>query len=350
MPPESHAPSVRIGHAERAASPQGTWRAHFAESVAAHQAVGPDEAPVRTRWRTRFAPAPTGYLHLGHVANAIFVWGLARAFGGAVVLRLEDHDRSRCRPAFEDALLDDLDWLGFEADIAPTSFYRLTSEGARAAPHPYRQSDNDARYEAALAVLEQQRLIYPCTCTRRDIASLVPRTTGEEARYPGTCRDAPGDPASTLARRMLLDDTVESFVDLRLGAMTQQPSAQCGDLLVRDRSGGWTYQFAVAVDDAAHGIDVIIRGEDLLSSTGRQRQLSRRLGGVRLPLVLHHPLLVHASGEKLSKANGDTAVRERRRAGATAAALIGEAAHLAGLTTSRAPMDARDVASLFLVT
>ena len=115
-------------------------------------------------WRTRFAPAPTGYLHLGHVVNAIHVWGIARAFGGDVLLRIEDHDRTRCRAEYEDALLDDLDWLGFVPDIGSTDSFRAARHGTPH-PHPQRQSDNENRYAAALAALSARDLTYVCTCT-----------------------------------------------------------------------------------------------------------------------------------------------------------------------------------------
>ena len=128
-------------------------------------------------WRTRFAPAPTGFLHLGHVVNAIHVWGFARAFDGKVLLRIEDHDRTRSRPEYERAILDDLDWLGFTPDIGDTGAFR-------AGAFPQRQSDNTPRYEAALERLDQAGLAYACDCSRRDIAQEVPDVFGEEMRYP----------------------------------------------------------------------------------------------------------------------------------------------------------------------
>jgi glutamyl-tRNA synthetase/glutamyl-Q tRNA(Asp) synthetase len=285
-------------------------------------------------------------LHLGHIVNAIYVWGIARAYGGEVVLRVEDHDRSRCRPEFERALLEDLTWLGFHADVAPADSF-ATADREHAEAHAFRQSDNDARYLARLEALDALGVVYPCVCTRREIARLVPHAPGEEPRYPGTCRNRGCDPSATLARRLWMVEEDESFTDLRLGAIAQNPSLQCGDLLLRDRTGGWTYQFAVTVDDMVHAVDVIIRGEDLLSSTARQFALGRLLGRESPPMVLHHPLLVHTDGAKLSKAFGDTALRERRAAGASAETLIGEAAQLAGLTLSFRPIEAREVGALF---
>ena len=297
-------------------------------------------------WRTRFAPAPTGYLHLGHVVNAIHVWGIARAFGGDVLLRLEDHDRTRCRDEYEDALLDDLDWLGLVPDIGHTDSFRASRQGTPHG-HPQRQSDNEARYAAALASLGARDLTYVCTCTRRDIARHVPHAPGEEPRYPGTCREAHHAATESLARRVRMDDGVERFDDRRLGPMRQSPAQQCGDVLVRDRHGQWTYQFAVVVDDMAHDIDVVIRGEDLLASTGRQRRLAAMLGRERPLHWWHHPLLVHPDGSKLSKANHDTSIRERRAAGTHAAALLGEAAFLSGLLPAARDLSIDELPALF---
>ncbi|MDQ6612916.1 MAG: glutamate--tRNA ligase family protein, partial [Gemmatimonadota bacterium] len=234
-----------------------------------------------TSWRTRFAPAPTGFLHLGHVVNAIHVWGIARAFGGKVVLRIEDHDRQRCHREFEAALLDDLDWLGFVPDFGATSEFR---SGA----HSLRQSDNANRYESALQTLARKKLLYPCACSRRDIEAVALRSTSDELRYPGICEQLSIGESTTAARRLRIDAATYEFNDLRLGEQRQTPAQQCGDFLVRDRLGQYTYQFSVAVDDTEQNIDVIIRGEDLLQSTGRQLQLSRALDRKHAPRFLHH--------------------------------------------------------------
>ena len=292
-------------------------------------------------WRTRFAPAPTGYLHLGHLVNAIHVWGLARAYGGHVVLRLEDHDRTRCRPEYEAALLEDLDWLGFVPDEGHIIHFRA---GATI----YRQSDNALAYETALRNMDAKGLTYACVCSRRDVQRRAgPVVSGEEARYDGACRNAHVPLDSTRARRVRLDADEVVFQDLALGEQRQRPSEQCGDVLVRDRFGHWTYQFAVVVDDRDQQIDVVIRGEDLLSSTGRQVMLARMLGRERAPQFLHHPLIRHADGRKLSKASHDTSLRELRAGGATAAALIGEAAFRGGANAGDEPIAASEVARLF---
>lgn len=292
-------------------------------------------------WRTRFAPAPTGYLHLGHLVNAIHVWGLARAYGGQVVLRIEDHDRTRCRAEYESALLEDLEWLGLAPDEGdPVTF--------RDGPTRYRQSDNGGAYQQALHRLESLGRVYPCTCSRRDILKIVgPTASGDEARYPGTCFRAPADCDRTRARRVHLDADVITVHDLALGEQVQTPVAQCGDLLVRDRFGHWTYQFAVVVDDFDQQIDVVIRGEDLLNSTGRQVLLSRMMGRVQPPQFLHHGLLRHADGRKLSKASHDTSLRELRARGETAESLLGQAACMAGLQPFNRAISASDLPALF---
>lgn len=296
---------------------------------------------TKAGWRTRFAPAPTGYLHLGHLVNALHVWGVARAYGGQVLLRLEDHDRTRCKPGFEAALLDDLDWLGLHADSYGT--YSFRADGLA---HPARQSNQSPRYEQALSRLADQGLVYACVCTRREIALVAPHAPGEEPCYPGTCRNEAVPHDATFARRVHLAPCTVAFHDLRLGRLEQQPFTQCGDVLVRDRHAQWTYQFAVVVDDMHHDVDVIIRGEDLLASTGRQLQLAQLLGRTRPLTFLHHTLLVHPDGSKLSKASGDTALRELRAAGVAPATLLAEAARRAGLSTASS-LPADSIAELF---
>jgi glutamyl-tRNA synthetase/glutamyl-Q tRNA(Asp) synthetase len=287
------------------------------------------DEPLRG-FTTRFAPAPTGFLHLGHVANAILVWGLAGRFGGRVLLRIEDHDRSRCRPAFERALLEDLAWLGFVPDEPPV-----------------RQSERGDVYERALARLAAAGLVYVCDCTRAAIHERVPTAPGMEARYPGTCRTADLPPGTSSMRRIRLDAADIEFDDARLGAQLQSPHRQCGDLLARDRSGSWTYQFAAVVDDLEQGIDWVIRGEDLLASTGRQIQLARLLGREAPPRFLHHPLIVKPDGAKLSKSNRDSGVRDLRESGHSAARVRGLAAAAVGLLPAPDDLDLADLPRLF---
>jgi glutamyl-tRNA synthetase/glutamyl-Q tRNA(Asp) synthetase len=289
--------------------------------------IRPDLASAAALFRrapiTRFAPSPTGYLHLGHVVNAIYVWGVTRALGGRVLLRIEDHDRIRSRPAFEASILQDLEWLGFEPDqgLVPV----------------YRQSDHDRRYRRALEQLRITEQVYACMCSRKEIS-------GE--RYPGTCRGRGIDETAGRGVRVALDPSPERFQDLLLGSIEQVPAEQCGDLLVKDRDGHWTYQFAATVDDLLQQVDLVIRGEDLLTSTGRQIKLARMLGREMPPYFLHHPLIVKEDGAKLSKAGGDTGIRELRRAGLRPDEVIGRAAAAVGLTASVRPTAAADVPDL----
>lgn len=303
--------------------------------------------------RTRFAPAPTGALHLGHVVNACFVWGVARALGGTVVLRIEDHDGTRSRETHLAALLNDLAWLGFVPD-----------EGAP--PALIRQSARGAVYEAALARLASRTAVYACACSRRTLAasstesasaeasssaaspslaasveassSVAAFAAGEERPYPGTCRTLGLPHAPGYGLRAVLPDTTIAFDDALLGPQLQQPATRCGDLLVRDRLGQWTYQFAVVADDQAQGIDLVIRGRDLLASTGRQWLLADLLGRATPPVALHHPLLVHQDGRKLSKSDGATGLAELRDAGAGPHDVIGLAAARAGLLDAPRPL------------
>ena len=289
---------------------------------------------------TRFAPSPTGYLHLGHVVNAIYVWGLARAAGGRVLLRIEDHDRIRSRPKFETAILDDLSWLGFIPDEGLVPLRR--------------QSDNGPAYARALARLAATHGVYACDCSRTQIARARRLTAlpGQGADwYPGTCRHRrlqPGDDVPLgVGIRVQLDNAEERFVDGAVGEVLQTPAEQCGDLLLKDRDGNWTYQFAVTVDDIDDGVDFVVRGLDLLSSTGRQITLARMLGRTNPPHFFHHTLIVKPDGEKLSKASGDTGVRELRQGGMDAATVIGLAAATVGLVARGANVPADVVAGLF---
>jgi glutamyl-Q tRNA(Asp) synthetase len=274
---------------------------------------------------TRFAPAPTGALHLGHVVNAIYVWGLARALDGQVLLRIEDHDRQRATTESERRMLDDLDWLGLAADIYPSVAYRQ-------GPCEGRQSERDSTYRSALAPLIAAGLVYGCQCTRARLAADDGTTSARaERRYAGTCRSLNLPLQDGLGWRLWLDSGTEVFDDGLLGPQQQDPSAQCGDLLLRDRLGNWTYQCVAAIDDAVQGVTLVVRGQDLLPSTGRQIRLARLVGRERPPVFVHHPLIMKSATQKLSKSDGDSGIRDSRAAGWSAAQVLGRAAALAGL-------------------
>ena len=291
-------------------------------------------ASLQPGWRTRFAPSPTGHLHLGHAVNAVYVWSIARAFGGSVIVRIEDHDRQRSRAAYETSIRDDLLWLGLASDNL-----------ALGLPSELRQRDAEAVYAASMARLELAGSVYACRCSRRDIAALG--DTGAELRYPGTCRDADVPASETRARRLRMAEDTVRVDDLRHGALFQQPATQCGDMLLRDRLGQWTYQYAVVVDDLRQGVTLLIRGDDLLASTGRQRVLARMLGELRPPWLLHHPLLLHADGTKLSKSRGDAGLWQLRAAGWSPAQVLGHAAWLGGLQPMSTPLESADLPLLW---
>jgi glutamyl-Q tRNA(Asp) synthetase len=281
---------------------------------------------------TRYAPAPTGFLHIGHIVNAIYVWGVARSMDGRVLLRIEDHDRQRSRAIFEAEILGDLAWLGFEADGPPV-----------------RQSERGDIYSHALDTLRARGLVYACACSRAEIVAAAARPASrpdDELWYPGTCRGRALTEGPGLGLRVRLEPSVERFVDLRHGPLEQQPSEQCGDLLVRDREGNWTYQFAATVDDWVQGVTHVIRGDDLLPSTGRQIQLARLLGRTEPPQFLHHPLIMKSPTQKLSKSDRDTGIRELRTQGWTPERVIGHAAALAGLCEKGTGMSVAHVSSL----
>lgn len=278
---------------------------------------------------TRFAPSPTGLLHLGHVVNAIYVWGLAATLDGTVLVRIEDHDRIRSRPEFEQSLFEDLRWLGF-IDVA-TPFLR--------------QQDRHAAYDEALGRLRQMAHVYACDCSR---------TSFQGEQYPGRCRKRGLAEAPGRSVRVQMDDGIEIADDLLLGRLEQAPASQCGDLVVKDRDGHWTYQFAVTVDDLLQGVTLIVRGADLVTSTGRQARLGRMLRAAGVgsmspwpPQYLHHPLILDEQGKKLSKSTGAAGVRRLRETGVTAADVIGHAAAAVGLIDRPSSIGHKEVAALF---
>lgn len=284
---------------------------------------------------TRFAPAPTGRLHLGHLANALYVWGLARRSGAEVILRIEDHDRQRCRPEYEAALLDDVDRLGLTPGRPSTS-------QLRAGPSPYRQSDNYDAYADAVTDLRSRGLVYACDCSRSTFEAW--RTANGRdwsgGGCPGGCHarglpveaglDRSGGGVDTVGLRVTLGGGEEAWHDRLLGPM-DGPVTTTGDLLVRDRNGNWTYALCVVVDDLRHGVDLVVRGEDLMESTPSQIRLGQLLARPAPPTFAHHPLVRRPDGTKLSKAEGATALGDLLDSGRSPEDLLGEAAFRAGL-------------------
>jgi glutamyl-Q tRNA(Asp) synthetase len=261
----------------------------------------------------RFAPSPTGPLHAGSVVAALASWLDARAHRGRWLLRIEDIDTPREQPGAAAAIVDTLRRLGLHWDGEPTV-----------------QSTRGLRHAAALEALVARGMAYPCGCTRREIADSqrhagAPRERHGELRYPGTCRDGLAPGRTPRAWRLRVPDGLVRFEDRRLGAQAQDVAGEIGDFVLRRADGLWAYQLAVVVDDAEQGITDVVRGTDLLGSTGRQIVLARALG-VRSPRWLHVPVVAGADGEKLSKQNGATAVDARRPL-----AVLGEALRHLGI-------------------
>lgn len=290
---------------------------------------------VTAQLKTRLAPSPTGLLHLGHVLHLIYIQGISRKLGATINLRIEDHDRIRCLPQYDEALLQDLEWLGFDV---PTTLWR--------------QSERHQIYQNELEKLMNRNLVYVCRCSRKDVQSSIGQTGGELV-YPGTCRTknyAFGEPNTCV--RLKLDQTptlggqksplTVRFRDLFLGNLDQDPTEQ-GDVVIQDRSGQWTYQFTVVIDDLEQQINLIIRGQDLLSSTGRQLAIRALIDSKSaVPLFAHHPLLLDEDGQKLAKRRSSEAISYLRRIGLSADEVRGLAAYMGGLIPDRRPISVKD--------
>jgi glutamyl-Q tRNA(Asp) synthetase len=266
---------------------------------------------------TRFAPSPTGLLHLGHAFSALTGWRMARAAGGRFVLRIEDIDRTRCRPAFEAAIFEDLAWLGIDWDGAV-----------------WRQSQRLPAYAEALARLQAMGVAYPCFCTRADIAAAAGAPQGPEGPlYPGTCR---GLSAGEVARRRAAMapawrlDVAKALAlagpldwhDAAAGVVAATPE-RLGDIVLARRDIGAAYHLAVVVDDAAQDISDVVRGVDLFEATHVQRLLQALLG-LSVPRYHHHPLVAGVDGRRLAKRDGGSTIAAARAAGADPVALGAE--------------------------
>lgn len=270
----------------------------------------------------RLAPSPTGLLHLGHARSFLLAWCHTRSRGGRVLLRFDDLDGERARSEFEDAALRDLEWLGLDWDGAVT-----------------RQSQHGERFAAALHVLSERGLCYPCVCSRRDVQEAIaaPHQGQAEARYPGTCKGRfqslaqaqteTGKPASL---RFAVPEAPVHFQDLLCGPQSVDVAGQVGDFIVARRDGSAAYQLAVVVDDAAQGVTEVVRGMDLLDSTARQWLLQRALGLLQ-PSWAHLPLVLDHSGRRLAKRSDDLSLQFLRESGVDPRAIVAWGAHSAGL-------------------
>ena len=272
-----------------------------------------------TKYRGRIAPSPTGYLHLGHAVTFWRAQERVHENDGKLVLRIEDLDRDRCAKEFADAVVDDLRWFGLRWD-----------EGWDVGGPfgPYVQSQRRDLYLAKWKELLEADLIYPCTCSRRDVlqAANAPHHENEEPLYPGTCRarkgsmDEVANPAGYNWRFRVPDGEAMQFVDRRLGKQQAVAGVDFGDFIVWRKDDVPAYQLAVVADDAAMQISEVVRGEDLLLSTFRQLLLYRALN-LGVPDFFHTELITDVSGHRLAKRDAALSLRELRRSGVDAGEL-----------------------------
>jgi len=284
--------------------------------------------------RTRFAPSPTGDLHVGGAWTAIASWALARAAGGTTVLRVEDVDTPRVVAGSARRIEEDLAWLGLDWDEGPDA------GGSHA---PYTQSERASIYDARLAQHAAAGLTYPCDCSRAEISRVASAPhAGEELVYPGTCRDAPRDRAMKRAPAIRLrvpDGATVVFDDLVRGRIEQHVDVSAGDFVLRRGDGVYAYQLVVAIDDSAMRISHVVRADDLLASTARQILLMRLLGTAEehIPAYAHVPMVVAHDGERLAKRVGSATIRDLRARGITADAIKDALGRGLGLVTGQEP-------------
>ena len=292
----------------------------------------------------RFAPSPSGRMHLGNLFCALLSWLSVKSRGGRWILRIEDLDTARCRPDYARQVEEDLRWLGLPWDEG----------GSTGGPDaPYFQSQRTALYESALARLQETGRVYPCFCTRAQLhAASAPHREDGLTVYPGTCRDLP--PETVAARmaagrrpalRLRVPEKTVSFRDGHLGPVSEYLPTDCGDFLLRRSDGLFAYQLAVVVDDAAMGVTEVVRGADLLSSTPRQLLLYELLG-LPAPRFRHFPLLLSPDGRRLSKRDGDLGLAALQTR-CTPEEVVGKLAYLAGQNPSAAPQTPQALAEVF---
>ena len=285
--------------------------------------------------RGRFAPSPSGRMHLGNIWSGLLAWLSARSAGGEMVLRLEDLDPDRCTRAWCDQVMRDLEWLGLTWDNEPVY-----------------QSERTEVYAQAFHTLEEQGLIYPCYCTRAErLAASAPHRSDGQTIYDGRCSRLTEGEREVLSQtrrpawRVKVGEKSITFCDLLQGEYKEDLKTDCGDFIVRRSDGVYAYQLAVVVDDAAMGVTQVVRGSDLLSSTPRQIYLQRLLG-LKEPEYGHVPLLLSADGRRLAKRDRDQELGELQSR-YTAPELLGRLAHRAGLIPEPAPITAQELIPLF---
>ncbi len=298
--------------------------------------------------RGRYAPSPTGALHMGNLRTALLAWLFARSRHGAFVLRMEDLDRPRERGGSATQILRDLRWLGLDWDEGPDVGGPLG---------PYCQSQRDALYRAALGRLMARGLLYPCYCSRAELSRVAsaPQGPSDEAPcYPGTCRHltererrAREAAGRRPALRFRAPEGRITFVDTLAGTISEDVSATVGDFVVRRSDGVIAYQLAVVVDDAYMGVTQVVRGADLLSSTARQLALCDALGVPRPEEYAHVPLLMSATGERLAKREAAEGIEGARERGRTARQIVGALAASCGLWPKGEPAAPEEVLAEF---
>ncbi|MCY0869857.1 MAG: tRNA glutamyl-Q(34) synthetase GluQRS [Firmicutes bacterium] len=296
-------------------------------------------------YKGRFAPTPSGLLHVGNALTYLLAWLHARKRGGIMVLRCEDLDRARTNASWWTLIEEDLHWLGLDWDEGP-------DRGGPAGP--YLQSERTVFYESALAALREGGHVYPCFCSRKDVRDSATAPHGLATHgpdYPGTCRHLTPQQVEVRrkskhpALRFAMPDHDIEFADLALGPQTFAPPAG-GDFILQRADGVFAYQLAVAVDDATMGVTDVIRGADLLDSTPRQLAI---LAALKLssPRYGHVPLVTDACGERLAKHAHAHSVRELRTRGQAPTSIIGALAHLAGLIPAAEPVTPAELISCF---
>lgn len=289
----------------------------------------------------RFAPSPTGRMHLGNVYSALLSWLSAKSQGGAWVLRIEDIDPQRSRQEYADQLMEDLRWLGLMWD-----------EG------PYYQSRRGAIYEEYLSRLHDLGLTYPCYCTRADImATQAPHESDGRVVYKGTCRpkalrlmrNEELGPNSSFERkpstRIFVPNEEIPFTDGHYGTHSINLATHCGDFILRRADGAWAYQLAVVIDDALMGVTEVVRGRDLLLSVPQQIYLHRLLGFTP-PSFCHLPLLCNQEGQRLCKRDKSLDLGELRKDNSPEQ-IIGRLASLAGIINHQESVTAQELISEF---
>ena len=285
----------------------------------------------------RYAPSPSGRMHLGNLLCCLLAWLSAKSKGGQVLLRIEDLDAQRCPRVYADAIVDDLAWLGLAADGPCPPVY---------------QSERSAIYQQYYDKLAARGLTYPCFCSRSQLhAASAPHRSDGQVVYAGTCRGLTPAQAAEKARhkapawRVRVPDEEIAFTDGHLGPYAENLARDCGDFYLRRADGVFAYQLAVVVDDALMGVTEVVRGADLLSSTPRQLWLYRELG-LTPPAFYHLPLLLDHEGRRLSKRDGDQSL-EHLRARYAPEEIIGKLAFAAGLQAAPRPAAPADLARTF---